>query len=71
MQVKFYMISENDQGVMSSGEDITPCLSLSFYEFAQQCGCDIAPGFFYDKPLPVREFENRLDTRKYTNSQVS
>ena len=37
----------------------------------RKCGCDIAQGFFYDKPLPVREFENRLDTRKYTNSQVS
>lgn len=32
----------------------------------RKCGCDIAQGFYYDKPLPVREFENRLDTRKYT-----
>ena len=32
----------------------------------RKCGCDIAQGFYYDKPLPVREFENRLDMRKYT-----
>ena len=37
----------------------------------RKCGCDIAQGFFYDKPLPVREFENRLDTRKYTCGLVS
>ena len=27
--------------------------------------CDLAQGFFFDKPLPVEEFEKRLDTHKY------
>ena len=28
-------------------------------------GCHVAQGFFFDKPLPVNEFENRLLTRTY------
>ena len=28
-------------------------------------GCKIAQGFFYDKPLPVNEFEERLNAGKY------
>lgn len=28
-------------------------------------GCDIAQGFYFDKPLPVREFERRLEQHIY------
>ena len=31
----------------------------------RKCGCDIAQGFYYDKPLPVKEFEERLDRHYY------
>jgi EAL domain-containing protein (putative c-di-GMP-specific phosphodiesterase class I) len=29
--------------------------------------CDIAQGFYYDKPLPVREFEKRLEQHVYSD----
>ena len=31
----------------------------------KECGCDIAQGYYYDKPLPKEEFEARLSTKKY------
>ena len=34
----------------------------------RKCGCDLAQGFYYDKPLPVKEFEVRLDKHFYTNT---
>lgn len=34
-------------------------------EILRKNGCDIAQGFYYDKPLPVREFERRLDRQYY------
>ena len=32
----------------------------------RKCGCDIAQGFYYDKPLPVKDFEERLDKHFYS-----
>lgn len=32
--------------------------------------CHIAQGYFFDKPLPVEEFEKRLDTGKYDVSRI-
>ncbi len=32
-------------------------------------GCDIAQGFYYDKPLPVREFEKRLEQHTYPDKE--
>ena len=28
-------------------------------------GCEIAQGFYFDKPLPVKEFEQRMDRHRY------
>ena len=33
----------------------------------RKSGCDIAQGFYYDKPLPVREFEKRLEMSIYAD----
>ena len=32
----------------------------------KESGCSIAQGFLYDMPLPVAEFEKRLEMKKYT-----
>ena len=32
--------------------------------------CDLAQGFFFDKPLPVEEFEKRLDLRRYDKAFI-
>ena len=34
-------------------------------EFLRESGCVIAQGFYYDKPLPVGEFEGRLQKKFY------
>ena len=33
--------------------------------FVNKAGCFIIQGYFYDKPLPVREFEMRLRNKGY------
>ena len=34
-------------------------------EIMRKTGCDIAQGYYYDKPLPKEEFEARLVTKQY------
>ena len=34
-------------------------------EKMKEYGCDLAQGYFYDKPLPKEEFEARLETKRY------
>ena len=34
-------------------------------QIMRENGCDIAQGYYYDKPLPKEEFESRLVTKKY------
>ena len=43
--------------------------TISQVNILRKCGCDIAQGFFYDKPLPVKEFEKRLDRHYYPREQ--
>ncbi len=34
-------------------------------DILKENGCALAQGFYFDKPLPVKEFENRLDKKYY------
>ena len=34
-------------------------------KMVREAGCDIIQGFYFDKPLPMEEFEARLVTKKY------
>ena len=34
-------------------------------DILKENSCDMAQGFFFDRPLPVDEFEKRLDEHKY------
>ena len=34
-------------------------------EFLQNVGCDLVQGFYYDKPLSLEEFEERLKNKNY------
>ena len=36
-------------------------------EVLRENNCELAQGYFFDKPLPVNEFENRLMNKKYEN----
>ena len=34
-------------------------------EILRENGCDLAQGYYFDKPLPVEYFEERLERGKY------
>ena len=34
-------------------------------DILRENGCEIAQGFLFDKPLPVKEFEQRMDRHIY------
>ncbi len=38
-------------------------------EILRKNGCEIAQGFYYDKPLPVKEFEKRLERHFYPDKE--
>ncbi|MCR5213100.1 MAG: GGDEF domain-containing phosphodiesterase [Eubacterium sp.] len=39
--------------------------TVSQLDVLRRNGCNIAQGYFFDRPLPVEEFENRLDMKVY------
>ena len=40
-------------------------------EILKQYHCDLAQGFFFDRPLPVEEFEKRLEQRCYSFTETT
>ncbi|WP_026526786.1 putative bifunctional diguanylate cyclase/phosphodiesterase [Butyrivibrio sp. VCD2006] len=54
------MAKELDIEVITEGVERTDQI-----EFLQRVGCDLVQGFFYDKPLELSEFEERLKNKTY------
>ena len=40
--------------------------TLDQLEVLRKNNCNIAQGYFFDKPLPLEDYENRLDERFYS-----
>ena len=40
---------------------VTVSLALSMRKMLKENNCFLAQGYFFDKPLPIEEFEKRLD----------
>lgn len=32
-------------------------------DFLSECGCDVAQGFLYDRPMPLEDFEKKYDEK--------
>ena len=55
------MIKDQDEIVLCEGVETKKQL-----EFLKEAGCGVIQGFYFDKPLPAEEFEERLAKPKYT-----
>jgi EAL domain-containing protein (putative c-di-GMP-specific phosphodiesterase class I) len=55
------MIKDQDEVVLCEGVETKKQL-----EFLKEAGCSVIQGFYFDKPLPAEEFEERLAKPKYT-----
>lgn len=56
-----HMAKELDMNIVTEGVERKDQLA-----FVNNAGCFIIQGFFYDRPLPVEEFEERLKSRVYS-----
>ncbi len=58
------MIKDQDEIVLCEGVETKKQL-----EFLKEAGCSVIQGFYFDKPLPAEEFEERLAKPKYEMEQ--
>ena len=59
---KYVVAMANELGLECIAEGVETEYQL---QVMRDNGCDIAQGYYYDKPLPKEEFEARLVTKKY------
>lgn len=60
---KYVIAMAKEMGLQCIAEGVETQAQLSVLK---ESGCNIAQGFLFDKPLPVEEFEKRLDMQRYT-----
>ena len=60
---KYVMAMAKDLGLECIVEGVETIAQL---ELIKKYGCEEAQGYLFDKPLPISEFENRLDMVTYT-----
>lgn len=57
-----HMVQDLDIDVIMEGVE-----TLEQVEFLKEIHCDLAQGFLFDRPLPIEEFEDRLNRGSYEN----
>ncbi len=72
--------TENDQVVLSNIIQMAKQLNMDVIsegvetweqvEFLHDMGCRVVQGFLFDKPMPMKDFEQRLQNRRYDVTQV-